>query len=349
MLKKLALLSIWLALPLCAQTINPNQVRPATTNGQILTTVTANQPPSWQSPATGVGVAATSPCTVNGGAGPITSGTATIFCPGANLQLGYTQQGSGQYALVFFSACNTTGTTGTAFCSPSSGSMTISGGTEGFINWSVPQLPAGITPSQITAIYPFVFKYVFNDIAGGNPSETDHAGFVGSGGLSGCTPLRSGSTGGISSTPLQYSCQATGTLTSIATLIAGASGTTSPLAGGGTLGYALIGMEIDYTGSPITTPGTINLGPGFNWDQSSDTLSLIPYAIYPLTISALEGTPTQPNGTYNLVLDATSSTGPCSGSGGGTNTIWCVANGAGGFTAVPFGGSSASCGRHKRS
>jgi hypothetical protein len=31
-----------------AQTINPNQIRPGTQDGQVFTTVTANQPPSWQ-------------------------------------------------------------------------------------------------------------------------------------------------------------------------------------------------------------------------------------------------------------------------------------------------------------
>jgi hypothetical protein len=52
MLNKLAFLSIWLALPLAAQTINPYQIRPATANGYVLTTPVANEPPSWQ-PASG--------------------------------------------------------------------------------------------------------------------------------------------------------------------------------------------------------------------------------------------------------------------------------------------------------
>lgn len=43
------LCSLLLAAPLAAQTINPNQIRPATSNNQVLTTVTAGVAPSWQS------------------------------------------------------------------------------------------------------------------------------------------------------------------------------------------------------------------------------------------------------------------------------------------------------------
>lgn len=42
------LCSLLLAAPLAAQTINPNQIRPATSNNQVLTTVTANTAPTWQ-------------------------------------------------------------------------------------------------------------------------------------------------------------------------------------------------------------------------------------------------------------------------------------------------------------
>jgi len=47
------LFSLALCCPLAAQTINPNQIRPSGTSGQVLTTVTANQPPQW---AAGAGV-----------------------------------------------------------------------------------------------------------------------------------------------------------------------------------------------------------------------------------------------------------------------------------------------------
>ena len=92
----LAFLSVWLALPLAAQTVNPNQIRPATVDGQVLTTPIANQAPSWQTPASGVSIATTPPCTVNGGTGPVSSGTATITCANGT-QTYYKQQGTGTY------------------------------------------------------------------------------------------------------------------------------------------------------------------------------------------------------------------------------------------------------------
>src|SRR5271156_3387602 len=48
--------AMWLMLAsVCsAQQINPNQIQPANVGGYVLTTVTANQPPSWQ-PSSGGG------------------------------------------------------------------------------------------------------------------------------------------------------------------------------------------------------------------------------------------------------------------------------------------------------
>jgi hypothetical protein len=97
-------------------------------------------------------------------------------------------------------------------------------------------------------------------------------------------------------------------------------------------------MEIDYSGTPVTQPATVNCGPGLYCNAS--TIDLFDYSIYPLTLKTLEGLPTQSNDTYNLVLDATSATGPCSGAGGGAYPVWCVADGSGGYSAVAFGGGS---------
>ncbi len=310
MLKKLALLSIWIALPLCAQTINPNQVRPATTNGQVLTTVTANQPPSWQSPATGVGVAATSPCTVNGGAGPITSGTATIFCPGSNLQMGYTQQGTGQYVLVPFTSSVCSATTGGSSESTngsygpplvlSEGGFFITGGQNGTCTFSNPVLPSGVTTGQITAIYAVGWK-AQTSFDNANPTEVSHLSFSGTS-ISGGAVLRNGSVGGMGPTPRQYGLQLTGTFANFSTITATAAGATNAFSGGGSLSYTSA-LEVDYTGTPVVQSGNVNLGPGFGWDARTDTLSLVPFAIYPITVSAMKGLPEQPATTYNLVLD----------------------------------------------
>lgn len=48
MLKKLLCAVALLCVYASAQTVNPNQIRPGAANGEVLTTVTANQPPSWQ-------------------------------------------------------------------------------------------------------------------------------------------------------------------------------------------------------------------------------------------------------------------------------------------------------------
>ena len=94
-MKNLALLSMFLALPLAAQTINPNQIRPATSNNQVLTTVTANMPPTWEAAVSGLG-----PCSVD------TYGNLT--CPGAFIS---TATGKGYDALACGASTLNTGIT----------------------------------------------------------------------------------------------------------------------------------------------------------------------------------------------------------------------------------------------
>lgn len=132
-MKRIAFLALWCAHALLGQTINPNQIRPATADNQVLTTVTANQPASWQ-PAAGISIATTSPCTVNGGTGPVSSGTATITCAGG-FQMAYTPPGTGQHVLV---PATTVGCTG-------SGDQTCT--IAGF------SLPSYVVPADITAVY----------------------------------------------------------------------------------------------------------------------------------------------------------------------------------------------------
>lgn len=100
-----------------AQTIPPKQITPSQTSGQVMTTVTAGQPPSWQTPAApggGVSVAATSPILVNAGAGPITSGTATVSCPTCGTTafqqlVNIPPIGGLQAAVVYFTATTNSG------------------------------------------------------------------------------------------------------------------------------------------------------------------------------------------------------------------------------------------------
>lgn len=322
------------------QTINPNQIRPGTADGQVLTTVNANQPPSWQSAAAGVSVSAISPVLVNGGAGPVLSGDATISCPscGVNFQLGYTQQGTGQYVLVFFGTgvCTSVSPGGACQASATQGSMDIRGGQGADIQWSNPQLPAGLSTANITAIYPFVFKTAIDD-ANSSLEETGQ-GFAGTG-IGGCTPIRpnpGGARGPKGQTPLQFSCQISSGITNILNMVATAAGATNPFTGGGILGYPLIGMEVDYSGTPVVTPNTINLGPGLGWDEPTQTILNLPYQLFPLPVAQLPDS----GGVGNPILVGDGSTTTDCTVGGGTNLVWCIPQGGGAYTGVPFTGSS---------
>ena len=162
-MKKLiaALVVLWCA-HASGQTINPNQIRPAGANNQVLTTVTANQPPSWQPQGAGVSVAATAPCTVNGGAGPISSGTATIACPtgsSSDLTTYFVPPASGQFVLLYPTAasCGPNSVTQYAVCSATSafleGNGTITATWSAFGYNGTPGLPSFVSPSNITAMY----------------------------------------------------------------------------------------------------------------------------------------------------------------------------------------------------
>lgn len=335
-----------------AQQINPNQIQPSSTPGQVLTTVSGTpNKAAWQNPTGGVTSGqGTAPILVNGDSGTPHTGALTVSCPtcgSTNIQLGYTQQGTGQYVIVPFTvaACNAPGGGASSINGSATnwaaGGVSISDGQDGTCTFTNPQLPAGITTGQITAVYPVGFKSMQCGTA--CPQETAHLGVSGTG-ISGCSLSRNGSTGGFGTTPVQFGCHlSTSDFTNFSTLTGFAEGATNPFNGGGTLGWSLA-LEVDYTGSPVSQLSFVNLGPGFGWDASTQTISLLPYAIYPLSIAQLEGFTGQPAGVMNLVTDAVSATtGPCSGSGGGTNLLWCESNGDGTtWTAVPFGGGGGS-------
>jgi hypothetical protein len=105
----LKLAVLLLCAPAFAQTINPNQIRPATLNGQVLTTVTANQPPSWQPEA--------STCTGTSGDLLYLDGTACTGDPGS------TTDGQGNIKTV----SHTTTSAGQGYSSWGCGAATIPG------------------------------------------------------------------------------------------------------------------------------------------------------------------------------------------------------------------------------
>jgi hypothetical protein len=260
----------------------------------------------------------------------LSGSTISATAAASGLQLGYTQQGTGQYVLVpFTSAACTANGSGTSYNTPGTlnpltlgdGGFSISGGQVGSCTFSAPALPAGVTAGQITAVYAIGWKSQ-SDYGNANPSETTHLAFAGTGITGGCSPQRNSTVGGMVPTPLQYGCQVTGYTGNFANITATSTGATNPFEGGGSLNY-IAALEVDYTGTPVVQPAPINLGPGFGWNQTTNTLSLLDFALYPLSISSLEGIPEQPANTYNLVLDGSSTT-DCS-VGGGSNAVWCIA------------------------
>lgn len=137
-MKKLAILAIWLALPLAAQTINPNQIRPATSDNQVLTTVTANTPPVWAA----------------GGFG----GFQTLILPPT----------SGQFVVIYPTTSTVSGIAGDAIATHGASSGEIVFGSQGgsctglagcaatitFSGWVLPSyvLPANVTSAQVAVV-----------------------------------------------------------------------------------------------------------------------------------------------------------------------------------------------------
>ena len=249
MLKKLALLSIWLALPLCAQTINPNQVRPATTNGQVLTTVTANQPPSWQTPASGVSVATTPPCTVNGGTGPVSSGTATITCVNG-IQMKYTPGGSGQHVLVFAT------------------SASCSGGSDNTCTYSGFALPSYVVQANVTAVYAIAIS-ASTDIGGSELEawQVTGGGAAWTGGQFNLVP-------GGAATGVWAPGQATVPASPLPTNYSGISFASEFCCHGDTVSVSMAALDIYYTGTAPPAYNPLLIQSPLNYNPQTNTLSL---------------------------------------------------------------------------
>ena len=336
MLKKLALLSIWLALPLCAQTINPNQVRPATTNGQVLTTVTANQPPSWQTPASGgVSVATTPPCTVNGGTGPVSSGTATITCANGT-QTYYKQQGTGTYyQLIRPTGCSAPppATGWTSGCvGNNAGFITINGTGSASLTYSF----TGITPPAGATL---IGAYVYGiSSATGNTNSGEGFGTVGGG--TGCVSgsLEPPSKGVNFAWPTgQGGCQLS-TTSGLDTVQIEMNMIVSAMGVGGAASIDDVGIEVDYNVGPTPPASAILLiAPPLSLNNNVLGMGPIwPTAIYPTKVARLSQYAYTWPGTIVPVTDAVNST-DCA-TGGGSTLVDCVSDGSGGWTARSFTG-----------
>lgn len=266
-------------------------------------------------------------------------------CGGSlNIQPGFNQQASGQFVLVPFTvaacsitsgACTSTNGALTPFA-VSSGSVNIDGGASGTLTFSSPQLPAGVTAAQVTDVYAVGSKAMFphwnSSYGWGAALEIGHLGVTAGSGITGCTLAG----GVVSAVPMQYACHlSASSWANFNTLTASAGFATNTFRPGGTYAETIL-LEVHYTGTPITEAGAqINLGPGFQWDSSTETLNLMPFALYPISVTNLLGLQQEPEFTENLVFDGATST-DCA-TGGGTFMVWCQATGAAGtYTGSPF-------------
>lgn len=259
-----------------------------------------------------------------------------------DIQMGFNEVGTGQFVNVPFTVATCTVTGGACNATPggftpyslANGGFTISGGQVGTFTASAPVLPAGVTTSQITAVYVVGTKQSLGE-GTAVATETSHLEVAGVSGIGGCTLDLDGAAGPIGPVPLPFSCQLTSSSwTNFASLTASASGATSPFQPGGTLNYSVF-LEVHYTGSPVTEAGAqINLGSGFAWYPATETLDLVPFALYPISVINLLGLPLETEYTENLVYDGASPT-DCA-TGGGSYMVWCESNGSFVYTGSPF-------------
>lgn len=176
------LLSLLIATPLAAQTINVNQIRPSTTPGDVITTVAGSPNRTvWQAPTGGVGTVPVVP--IANWVGPYT----------ANLQLGVHTL---PFAATIPSGC--TGSTGLLFALNGGSAPTATGSivvnwedtTSSTIyctyTWSASGTNAVVTGSGGTTTANHTFAFVF---PGGTPDATaENFSFI----VSGSTPGGSG-------------------------------------------------------------------------------------------------------------------------------------------------------------
>lgn len=254
-------LSLALALPLYAQTINPNQIRPATSNGQVLTTVTANQPPSWQAAADTATAEGVAPCTVNSVSGSFESAPFTIFCPGSNFQPSTPDPNGTQSTLIYFT--------------PSSG-VAQGPGNPG-LTFTFPGLPSCVSAVNVTDAYIYVTSsgYVPNGLptdfsvfnsGGGTTTNIGPGQFIppggGSGGVGG-QPQWSTSTVGTHFTvlPTNYTAVTVGL-------------TTSSLSSFSSVAVTNVVMRVYYTGTACPAQAAINLNPPIGFDPVHQAIFL---------------------------------------------------------------------------
>ena len=215
----------------------------------MLTTPIANQAPSWQTPASGVSVATTPPCTVNGGTGPVSSGTATITCVNG-IQMKYTPGGSGQHVLVFAT------------------SASCSGGSDNTCTYSGFALPSYVVQANVTAVYAIAIS-ASTDIGGSELEawEVTGGGATWTGGQFNLVP-------GGAATGVWAPGQATVPASSLPTNYSGISFASEFCCHGDTVSVSMAALDIYYTGTAPPAYNPLLIQSPLNYNPQTNTLSL---------------------------------------------------------------------------
>ena len=218
-------------------------------------------------------VAAIAPIQVNGGPGPVGTGTATISCQNgncSNLQMGYTPPQGGQYILLYPTTCSATGS---AVCGPTSGS--VSSSASGNVNWSnfgyggTPGLPSFVT--SVTAIYGVMTSIGYNS----QPGPPEYYGT-----FNVCTSSPYGGpvvpqggpfVDGWSVTQVNCTIPTSTTISSVVANIHTAA--SLPQTGGG-IGTYFLALAVYYTGTPPASTPTIQVDPCLQYNDTTNSISL---------------------------------------------------------------------------
>lgn len=323
-MKKLLLLLF--SVPLAAQTINPNQIRPSNNSGWVLTTPTANVPPVW-APIPAV------PPAFDMQVIPPISGQYAVIYP----TLGVLDSDPGNFSNISNDGSGyfKYGCTG-LFCA-----------TQPYLraHWVFPSLASyGITPANVTAIYFDTISsstFFLNTFSNNNQITCD-------GGVS-LTPSP------YNSNPYPYQLVEQNGLSSLTGLtwsgpqcyvrIGPGSGGTGFYSSTGTIFQipAIRAIVYYHTDPPQPTDNNMHLQPPLGLNQATNTLFLDESDLsaghqFGFFISQLPAASVASN-DYYWVKDGASTT-DCS-TGGGSNQHVCYSNGTS-YTAVTGGGSVSS-------
>lgn len=327
--------------------ISPSTPADFQDNGTVTWTFDSGHIHAHAAASSSLAIAATSPVQVNNGLGPVSSGTATISCPGCGLAPGYIPAAGGQYALVYARAC----TTNVGFCSPgtdSSGNAVFNGGgvgnsglSTGSILWSNFTLPSYINPANVTSVYAFAISG--SDIAVGSILDWDTStGFSHGGACSAgqSSPRALAPYGGNYFVVGQTTCPMNIPPDFSAGQIHAdiCCNTTS-----GSLHIYAVGLEVHYTGTAPPAVGNVLVAPPLTYNPTTNTLGIS--AGWPnLSYATIVANLPQPAGTSSLSWVSDGSTGTDCATGGGSHLNLCYWNGSS-YTNIPIsGGGSTSPG-----